>query len=157
MPEDSQEAQEGPGSPQKAGQGNSPAGKGSSILARLRAGEQVPGYKLVKGRLEKTEGENPRRVREEREFDRLAAMRHVLTNKPSTDVSEGEKACRAWLEKSPGPFMEVYDRLETEAKKQAAGVGGGEEDDALEPTETDVELATQINELLARHRERAKK
>lgn len=157
MPESHQSPQDAPGSVQPESQGSSSGKKGSPILARLRAGEEVPGYKLVDGRIQKTDGENPRRARvEPGEFDRLAAMRHVLANAANTDRTPGEKACRAWLEKSPGQFMEAFDRLEADAKKQAAGEVAAEEE-FVEPTESDVELERSINELLARHQGRAKR
>lgn len=145
----SQKAQDGPGQAQSESQGEAPVNKGSSILARLRAGEQVPGYRLVKGRLEREDKQMPV-VKEPGEFDRLTAMRHVLANPASADKTPGQKWCRQWMEKSPGPFGDAYDRLELEAKKAAAGKNAAEEE-VLEPTESDEELAQAIKELIQKH------
>lgn len=155
MPEDSQEPQETPGKPQ-TGRGKGNYGhKGSSILARLRAGESVPGYYLDENkRLRRSATDPPERV-EDKEFDRLKAMRHVLSNQASKDHTAGEHACRAWLEKAPGPFMETYDKLEAQAKRDARIDVG--EDDEVEPTEDDEALRNQINELLSKHAGRAKR
>lgn len=96
---------------------------------------------------------------EKADFDRLTSMRYILTNPKACDQTPAEKALRSWLDKSPGPFMEAYDRLEAEAKRAAAGervaeAGEGEE---IEPTETDEELADEIDALIARHKAKGKK
>ena len=119
-------------------------------------GEVPEGYYIDENkRLRKVGKEPPKRI-EDVEFDRLKAMKHVLGNPASTDETAGERACREWLGKNPGQFMEVFDRLEAEAKKQVAGEKVQEEE-ALEPTQSDEELTELVNELLTKHAERARK
>jgi hypothetical protein len=88
-------------------------------------------------------------------FDQLKAMHHVLTNPASMDELEGEKACRAWLRKSPGQFMEALDRLEREAKA-ADQEECATTEKPLELTESDEELRQMIVELLERHAKAAR-
>src|SRR5262245_11933642 len=88
-------------------------------------------------------------------FDRLAAMRHVLSNPASTDATEGEKACRVWLRKSPGQFMEALDRLEGGPKATTKDECATSEQ-PLVPTESDMELRRMIVELLDRHEKAAR-
>lgn len=155
MPDTVQKAQNAPDSTKKGsgtGRGNP---YGSTILARLRAGEKVEGYYLDgNNRLRRNDSE-PTAREPAGEFDRLKAMRHCLANPPSSDKTAGEKACRAWLEKAPGPFMETYDKLEAQAKRDAK-IDVGEEEE-VEPTEDDDALRDQINELLMKHAARAKR
>lgn len=155
MPEAGQESQGEPRRPEDDAKRGKSRPKGSSILGRLRAGEKVPGYYIdANNRLRRDGQEAPERV-EDKEFDRLKAMRHVLSNPASKDHTAGEHACRAWLEKAPGPFMETYDKLEAQAKRDAR-IDVGEEDE-VEPTEDDEALRNQINELLSKHAGRARR
>jgi len=95
-------------------------------------------------------GPEPVVRKEVKEFDRLAAMRHVLGNPPETDQSEGERACREWLKKSPGQFMSTLDELEKKAANPETPVNE-ELEKTVEETQTDEELKQAINELIARH------
>ncbi len=75
-------------------------------------------------------------------------MRHVLGNVPETDVTPGEKACRAWLEKSPGPFMEAFDKLEAAGRAIPVERPGEE---PLDESETDEEMKAAIRALIQKH------
>ena len=134
---------EPPGPQPASGRGRSPGSK----LTQFQRGH--PGRPKV-----------PPPERVEGSFDRLGAMRHVLLNPPSTDRSEGEKACRVWLKKSPGPFMEVLDRLEREAEAAARVETAATEkalgsEQPLAPDESDREVEAAIVRLLERCAEAA--
>lgn len=121
---------------------------GNPLLKLKKEGKPLPpGYYIdSNNRIRKVEEVPAQAV--EGEFDRLKAMRWVLNNPPALDAQGGQgvKACRAWLEKAPGPFMEKYDELERAAK--VADVPATEP--PVDETESDEELRRQIHELLAR-------
>ncbi len=121
------------------------------------------GYYLdEKNRLRKVGQEKPQRLDVDSIDDKtlLGAMRHVAINDKSHDQSELEKTARQWKEKKPDDFMTRLWELEAEFKKLAAGEKGvaeEEEEEALEPTESDEELTEAINELLTKHAAKARK